>query len=454
MISKAVFTGRGATRALPWGHQPSGRTKPTSMIADGHPGAKTRTPADYRVEVVRDWAAFAPVWSAMGTEAATGPFQHRFWLDAWYGAFASAQEIEPRIIVARDRADGRLAVALPLIVRSRRGLRIAQFADCDLTDYNAPLLGPAAPDDEVGAERLWRALVAAGLDDVDFVELKKMPVALGGRPNPLALLPYVARCAVDGNIVTTGDDYDAWRHSRGRSARKDLERCWRVFMRHENAAFRRITDVDEALDTLAVMERQQSSRMTELGQVYILDRSGPRTFYRELIASGLGSGDVVMTALACNGDVIAALLGIRDAARFVMIRISHAGAAWSNCSPGRLVIERSMAHLHGLGCREFDFGIGDYDYKRRFGVDTIPLVDNVTALNWRALPSATRSGAVQWLRRHPELDRLARRWFAGRRAAARRSPEGAVAPPSVGAMNGRPTPARLLASSETPPALC
>ena len=51
-----------------------------------------------------------------------------------------------------------------------------------------------------------------------------------------------------------------------------------------------------------------------------------------------------------------------------MIRISNAGEKWSNCSPGRLIIERTMAALHQDGVREFDFSIGNYAYKRRFGV--------------------------------------------------------------------------------------
>lgn len=49
-----------------------------------------------------------------------------------------------------------------------------------------------------------------------------------------------------------------------------------------------------------------------------------------------------------------------------MIRISNGGARWSKCSPGRLIIERTMAALHQDGVREFDFSIGNYAYKRRF----------------------------------------------------------------------------------------
>ena len=41
-----------------------------------------------------------------------------------------------------------------------------------------------------------------------------------------------------------------------------------------------------------------------------------------------------------------------------MVRISNAGDKWSNCSPGRLIIERTMAALHRDGVREFDFSFG------------------------------------------------------------------------------------------------
>lgn len=451
MFSKAVLTSRIASHERSWDIGPA--FWPAGALAMQpalHAGARRDAQSTYHIEIAQDWTSAATSWAEMAGEATAGAFQQPFWLDAWYAAHASAETVEPRIIVARDRADGTLALALPLIVHSRRGLRVAAFADCDLTDYNAPLLGAAAPHDPEGAERLWRALIAAALADVDFVELKKMPAAIGCRPNPLALLPRTAPCAVNGNIVETGEDYDAWRRQLGRSTRRDIARSWQLFASHENAAFRRITDVAEALRVLAVMERQQSERMATLGHDYILDGAEARAFYRELIVAGLASGDVILTVLACGEDIVAALLGIRDRTRYAMIRISHAGADWSKCSPGRLVIERSMALAHALGCRQFDFGIGDYDYKRRLGAAPLLLVDYVTALNWRALPDAARSGAVQWLRRHPELDRTARRWLR-RGAAARISPAGG---PAAADLPRPSVMAGLLASSEPPPAIC
>ena len=68
-----------------------------------------------------------------------------------------------------------------------------------------------------------------------------------------------------------------------------------------------------------------------------------------------------------------------------------------------LIIERTMAALHHDGVRHFDFSVGNYAYKRRFGVVPLPLADITAALSWRGLPYAWRDRAVRELRRHPRL---------------------------------------------------
>ena len=236
-----------------------------------------------------------------------------------------------------------------------------------------------------------------------------MPVEIAGRVNPLSLLTTSA-CALNGNVVTTGDDYDVWRFTLERTVRKELERSWRVFTRDPTTSFRVVTDQMQAQALLATMEVQQESRMAGLGLQFVLNADTASRFYRNLVAE-TGNGFVVLTALMAGDDVVAILLGIRDGDRYVMIRISNAGERWSNCSPGRLIIERTMAMLNADGIRHFDFSIGNYAYKRRFGVTLIPLVDLTVALTWRGWPHATRAFAAQWLQRHPRIDRKLRRVF-------------------------------------------
>jgi CelD/BcsL family acetyltransferase involved in cellulose biosynthesis len=359
--------------------------------------------AKFRVEFARDWKQAEACWHDLGHAT---PFQNGRWLQAWYGAFADTPGVEPLIAVISNAATSEQAILLPLIRRIQRGIRIIEPADLDLTDYNAPMLGIGAPRDVEAARAMWKELRAALRrlpGGADLIRLRKMPVEIDSRPNPLALLDGAGPCSLNGNIVSTGDDFDAWRFTLERTVRKELERSWRVFTRDAAAKFRTITDKEEALRMLATMEVQQGNRMQHLGLNFILNDETCAAFYRNLVSDNVGTGYAVLSALTVGEEVVATLLGIRQGSRYVMVRISNAGDKWSNCSPGRLIIERTMAALHQDGIRQFDFSIGNYAYKRRFGVAQIPLVDLTAALGWRGVPYALRDRAARWLRRHPGL---------------------------------------------------
>ena len=369
--------------------------------AAGHPDASAiARAASYRVELFGDWREAGARWN---DTRPTTPFQDFRWLGAWYGAFT---EVEPLIAVITDAKTLEQVALLPLVRRARRGLSIIEFADLDLTDYNAPLLGPAAPRDAAGAQAMWRDLVVALKcmpGGADLIRLRKLPRNLDGRPNPLALLEGTSRSAVNGNLVTIGEDFDAWRHSLGRNARKAFVKSWRVFTREPQADFRIVTDPEQASRVMAAMEAQQGARMQYLGLSYSLNDQAYAAFYRDLVGINLRDGYAVLSALMVGDEVVATLLGIRIGARYVMVRFSNAGEKWAACAPGLLVIERTMAALHADGVRSFDFGTGNYAYKRKFGVSQVPLLNITKALSWRGKPLALRDRIVRELRRYPRL---------------------------------------------------
>jgi CelD/BcsL family acetyltransferase involved in cellulose biosynthesis len=357
----------------------------------------------FRVELVSDWASAMARWGTFDPPTA---FQHPQWYASWYRAFAATDGIEPLIAVVSDAATGERAALLPLICRPVGGIRIVEFADLNLTDFNAPLLGPAAPRDDTGAWLFWRDLRTAlgkWQGGADLIRLRKMPLKLASRPNPLALLDDVGPSVVNGNLLTIGDDYEAWRYELDRKVRKELGRSWRVFTRDPSAAFKIARDTDEAMDLLSVTEVQQGERLGALGLNYVLDNEDCTAFYRDLVREGTSRGYAVVSALTAGDEVVATLLGIRTGSRYIMIRISNAGEKWSACSPGRLIIDRTIAALHKDGVREFEFSIGNYSYKRRFGPKRTPLVDVSAALSWRGQPYALRDRAVLALRYYPKL---------------------------------------------------
>jgi CelD/BcsL family acetyltransferase involved in cellulose biosynthesis len=392
----------------------SSQTSDRTGLATERPVATAETPRRVQemvrrcdVEWIGDWSEVRLRFGRTLALGLTTPFQHPDWLTTWYETFGAAPGVTPVIAVVRasaglPRADERDVVALlPLFRHRQRGLRIVEFAGA--ADYNAPIFGAAARDGRVDLALLWPALRRALAEipgGCDLVRLRKMPVEVGGIVNPLAQLDAAQPCALNGHLVRTGDDFDAYRYSLERTVRKELERSWRVFTRHEGARFEKQTDPAEALEVFAVLERQQEARMRELGNAYSLNDAMSSAFHRDLIARGVASGSVVVTALRCGDEVVATLLGIRQGegadGRYVMVRISNAGKAWSNCSPGRLIIERTMAALHAEGIRTFDFSVGDYAYKRRYGTVEWPLVDVTAAIGWRGWPVIARDALARW----------------------------------------------------------
>ncbi|MCK1741171.1 GNAT family N-acetyltransferase [Bradyrhizobium sp. 139] len=367
--------------------QPDGRVSSTSGIA---------------VDFVRDWRQAALRLNAGHRTA----FQHGYWLGAWYEAFHG---FAPLIALICDAATGEDIAVVPLISHVRRGIRIVEFADLGVSDNNAPILALEAALDAAEMHAIGKALVDAlrALPDrFDLLRLKKMPAQVGGKPNPLVSLGRAGACSLNGNLVLTGDDYEAYQAS---IKRMQMPRCWRVFSRNKGARFEIASDVARARQLLDVMDVQQQARMRKLGSRFVLNDDAHAQFYRDVARQGVVDGYAVISALVCDEGVVATTLGVRHGATYSLLRISHAGESWSSCSPGLLVTERTMAALHAEGVRRFDLSIGNQHYKRRFGAEPVPLTDVSVALSWRGTPYAWRDHAAQGLRRHPRLAALAAR---------------------------------------------
>ena len=146
--------------------------------------------------------------------------------------------VAPLIALISDAATGKDIAVVPMISHIRRGIRIVEFADLGVSDNNAPILALDAALDAAATDAIGKALIDAVRalpDRFDLLRLKKMPAHVGGKPNPLVSLGRIGSCSLNGNLVLTGDDYEAYRAS---IKRMQMPRCWRVFSRHAGRAAR------------------------------------------------------------------------------------------------------------------------------------------------------------------------------------------------------------------------
>jgi CelD/BcsL family acetyltransferase involved in cellulose biosynthesis len=363
--------------------------------------------AKYKAELVT-WEAGLSILNIEGKDAVGGPFQSVGWLRAWNDTIGRSAGW-PFMIVVRERSDDNLATMLPLLLRRAdqcQMCRILAWADCGVSDYNAPILGASAPTDAAGADAMWRA-VKRVLPVADLVKFTKMPITVEGRRNPLTLLREARASSVHGHTLVIGSTWDSYLEGLKRPFLRELRRSWKVFMRHETAAFVFAESDDEARRVFVALESLQRKRF-ESNNLYSLDRPELKSFYRKLVPNGIRNGEVMLSALTCRGEVVAALLGLVSWPRYVMIRVSADYARWGHCSPGRLIFTETIRQLHEQGFTIFDFSVGEHAYKRRLGVKSEALFELISPISSVGLLAWT---AYRALKRYPRLESIARAYL-------------------------------------------
>lgn len=340
-------------------------------------------------------------------------FQSLNWLTVLYEDLAPAKRAMPRVVVVTERNSGEVVFVLPLVVIKKKGLKMARFADLGVSDYGAPILGPEALKKRRSIRRAWRAARHA-LRDVDMIRLERMPVEIGGRPNPLVTRWGVVPARHSGNVLVIDTTVEDFLRARGKKYRKEVERCTRLWEKEGNPRFARALTPDEVARGYRELEEQQAARHAALGSKYVLDQPAFRSFYERLVMDGTECDLGYLFTLEARGEVVAALFGILHDGTFTMLRIANGGERWSHLSPGRLVIIEAMKYFVAQGVRRFDFGIGDYPFKRGFGVEEMPLFDLYVARGISALPKTLYHRAVAHARKNERLRALVRRWKARR----------------------------------------
>jgi CelD/BcsL family acetyltransferase involved in cellulose biosynthesis len=197
--------------------------------------------------------------------------------------------------------------------------------------------------------------------------------------------------------------------SRGKKYRKEVERCYRLWEKEGAPRFYRATTAEEIARVYSVLEEQQASRHGTLGSKYVLDEPAYRAFYERLAIDGSDAGLASLFAIEAGGEIIATLFGIVHDGTFTLLRIATGGPGWGHLSPGRLVVVETMKHFVAQGIRRFDMGIGDYPFKRGFGVEDVPLYDLIVARDLAQVPHAMFQRLKGRLRKSARVQSLFRR---------------------------------------------
>ncbi len=341
----------------------------------------------FRAEICKSWDELILIRSSLSYEWLSTPFQTTRWMQSWVETVGAEPGIQALPVVVYETTANQPIMLLPLVLNYSDTLKKIEPADLGLSDYNAPIIASNLLLSKQETAQIWQA-VKAVLPPHDMLLITKTPEKIEGKANPFYTVKNANKSPLNGNILSIKTPWEAYHWGLERTFRKEIERSWRVFEKHVQARFENVTNTDDASRILLELEDQQSARMAEIGADYSLDKPDMTAFYRNIVQNGVGDQSVRLTALRVGNEIASALLGVTNGTAYSMVRLSTGDKKWKNCSPGRLLIYKTMEYMHAQSFDTFDFTIGDYDYKRRLQAEFVPLCNIVESGNLRHIPHA------------------------------------------------------------------
>jgi CelD/BcsL family acetyltransferase involved in cellulose biosynthesis len=342
--------------------------------------ARPRAGRIARVDIVRDLAQAEAIWRELGQQQLATPYQRLGMLSAWQSEVGVRENAEPFIVIAHD-ADGRPLVLLPLMLRVRRGVRIASFMGGKHTTFNMALWDMDFAREATAADLadLLSALRAKAAADV--LALTQQPQHWQDHLNPFAMLPRqrsVNDCPVMTMVPGAPPERRLSNSFRRRLKGKERKLHAPGYRYHVASTD---ADIERLLDWFFQVKPM---RMAEQKLPDVFAEPGVTDFIRKACRAPFAGGRVIdIHALECDDEVIAIFAGVADSHRFSMMFNTYTMSDRSRYSPGLILMRYIIDHYGERGYRALDLGIGSDDYKRLFCKDDEQIFDSFVALTPR-----------------------------------------------------------------------
>lgn len=290
--------------------------------------------------------------------AASNPFATLEWCEAWLehiGALCT-----PRIFAAR-RADGSIAVILPLVVVSGRYVRKARFLGFGAANQLGPICSPA---DHGAAVAALRRVLDDTWGDWDLFLGENLPATGWAERLGATLVSRQGNPVVRG-LWETWDDYLA---SRSPGFRSELRRQERR-LAERGLAYQTVVsrgELDPALDLLFELHR---ARWSDQASPWF---EGQEAFHRAFAGAAFDRGWLRLHQLQLEGRTVAVFLGFRFGQTVWYYQLGREAEERAT-SLGVAIVAHAIREAHAEGAAEFNFGPCAQLYKLRFATENTGL---------------------------------------------------------------------------------
>jgi CelD/BcsL family acetyltransferase involved in cellulose biosynthesis len=357
-----------------------------------------------------DFEALAPEWDELvKAMPRPSPFMLHGWLAEWWEHYGDGAQLTVHVA----RRDGRLAGALPLVVRRRAGLRVATFMGGRLSVL------PDVLGSDVAAALATR--IAPTCDVVDFHGLpadSRIAAALGSR------LDVIQR--IEAPVLDLADGWDAVYRAKTNSKKRNLHKRRRRQLAElggplEVVTARTLEQLEPALeDAFELHEKRWDGRPDGSG----FATATGRRFHRAALKR-LAAGDHArIVTLKLGGRAIAFHYYFALAGSMYVHRLAFdPDPELARFSPGLVNTLDAIAAASEEGLTRVEFLGGDERYKLELADGFAPLCHAfgvASGPRGRAY-AAAHTGSIRLRMRLKRSPRLRRLYFEGMAPVRRRA---------------------------------
>lgn len=343
----------------------------------------------YGVQVFGDIEAVAPLLEQLAGEGDPGfIFQDLRWLRLWYESFRPTGAVPLLAVVTKDALDeplsaAQVALVFPLIRRVKHFLLLVEFADLGITDYNLPIPGPCAPQNNQDLSAILVALEQA-VRPFARLRLTKMPGTLNGRPSLFHGHRNSRVLELTSHHMTLPSSGAELQRSLGKKKRVAIQRAQRGLDDLGTASFAVAETATDRRQILSMIQRVQRLRRSANDEHYFHEDPGFREFYDELVLNPMMADVSVLSALWLDGRPVVGLLGLRHQDRYIASRIAVDDAPpIMRLGLGKLLLFRTASWAIEKGLQIFDFSLGGNALKAWFHPAPLHLLEYQSLLGGR-----------------------------------------------------------------------
>lgn len=356
------------------------------------------------VDIVGDLGEIEAIWRGFEKQQVFTPYQRFEFLSIWQRRVGNHERASPFIVIACD-VERRPLLLLPLVLKTRHGVRTASFMGGKHTTFNMALWDRDFVGEATAAD--LGALISKLREHsrADLLALTQQPERWREVRNPFVMLPHqpsVNDCPVlqiaPGSRPELRISHSLRRRLKAKEAKLQKLPGYRYRYALTQAEVQRLLDW---------FFRTKPLRMAERGLPNVFAESGVEAFIREACMMPLpGDSRVIdIHALECDEEIIALYAGVADGSRFSMMFNTYTMSAHSRYSPGLILLRHIVDHYAARRYRAVDLGIGLDDYKRMFCKSDEPIFDSFIPLSARGSLAAAAISALNRGKRRVKQDR-------------------------------------------------